>query len=124
LPFSLKAPNDLFLGDKKIAGILVETVTQGNEHRLLIGLGLNVLNHPREINTATDLISNLPKTMPLLGEDWVLFVDRFLYELTLLIPSVNEELSSTQKQNFIELLNLNPILEKKYSTFNEVIKNL
>lgn len=124
LPFSLKAPNDLFVGTKKMAGILVETVTQGAEHRLLIGLGLNVFAHPKEIATSTDLISNLPKNIPLLGEDWISFVDRFLYELTILIPTAHEELSSTQKQNFMNLLNLNPALEKKYKTFKDVVFDL
>jgi BirA family biotin operon repressor/biotin-[acetyl-CoA-carboxylase] ligase len=124
LPFSLKAPNDLFVGSKKMAGLLIETVSQGAEHRLLIGLGLNVFAFPKDINTATDLISNLPKSTPLLGEDWISFVDRFLYELTLLIPTAHDELSSTQKQNFIELLNLNPLLDKKYQNFKDVVFNI
>lgn len=122
LNFSLKAPNDLFLGEKKVAGILVETVTQGFEHRLLIGLGLNVLSHPKEILTATSLISNFPKNMPLLGDDWISFVDRFLYELTLLIPTVSDDLTSTQQLNIIKILNQNPKLEKPYTSFNEVLK--
>jgi BirA family biotin operon repressor/biotin-[acetyl-CoA-carboxylase] ligase len=124
LPFSLKAPNDLFLADKKIAGILVETVSQGSEHRLLIGVGFNVLNHPNDITASTHLVQHLPRKSPLLGEDWILFVDRFLFELTMLVPSAHEELSTTQEANFISLINLNPLLEKKLTSFSEIVKNI
>lgn len=124
LPFSLKAPNDLYLADKKIAGILVETVSQGADHRLLIGVGFNVLSHPLDVITSTHLIKHLPRSAPLLGEDWILFLDRFLFELTLLVPTAQEELNSTQQANFVALANLNPLLEKKYKSFSEIVKNI
>lgn len=124
LPLSLKAPNDIYLKDKKVAGILVETVSQGDDHRLLIGVGLNILSHPKDIPTSTDLISNLSKSTPLLGEDWIAFLDRFLFELTAVVGTAHEELSTTQQANLITLLNQNPILEKKYSQFKDVVKDL
>jgi BirA family biotin operon repressor/biotin-[acetyl-CoA-carboxylase] ligase len=124
LPFSLKAPNDLFIGDKKIAGILVETVSQGSEHRLLVGIGFNVLGHPADVTTSTHLIKNLPRTAPLLGEDWISFVDRFLFELTMLVPLAHEELTSTQEANYVALVNLNPLLEKKFTSFSEIAKTI
>ena len=46
LEWSLKAPNDLYLSDKKVAGILVEAVSIGELHRLIIGIGLNVTDAP------------------------------------------------------------------------------
>lgn len=122
LPFSLKAPNDLYLGTKKIAGILVETVSQGSEHRLLIGIGFNVLGHPADVITSTHLVQNLPRTAPLLGEDWISFVDRLLFELTMLVPLAHEELNSTQEANFVALVNLNPLLEEKFTSFSEIAK--
>ena len=124
LPFSLKAPNDLYLADKKIAGILVETVSQGVEHRLLVGIGFNVLSHPSDVATSTHLVKNLPRSAPLLGEDWILFLDRFLFELTLLVPFAHEELSSTAEAKFVSLVNLNPQLEKKFTNFSEIVKIL
>jgi BirA family transcriptional regulator, biotin operon repressor / biotin---[acetyl-CoA-carboxylase] ligase len=42
LPWSLRAPNDLYLGAKKVGGMLVETLTRGTQHRLVIGFGFNV----------------------------------------------------------------------------------
>lgn len=41
----LRWPNDLMIGHRKLAGILVERFQPG---RAVIGIGLNVLNHPDE----------------------------------------------------------------------------
>lgn len=108
LPFLIKAPNDIYLSEKKCAGILVETVSQGDELRLVIGVGLNVLSSPAEIETASSIFKNLPSETPLTGEDWILFLDRFLFELTTLVPLAHLPLSSTEKQNFINQL-MNPV---------------
>ncbi len=124
LSFSLKAPNDLYVGSKKIAGILVETISQGNEFRLLVGIGFNVLSHPLEITNSTHLVQNLPRSTPLLGEDWILFVDRLLFELTMLAPSCFEELTSTQEANFVTLVNLNPLTETQFVNFSEIAKSI
>lgn len=42
LPIMIKWPNDLYANDKKLAGILVETITQGEQAQAIIGIGLNV----------------------------------------------------------------------------------
>jgi BirA family transcriptional regulator, biotin operon repressor / biotin---[acetyl-CoA-carboxylase] ligase len=39
----IRWPNDVEIGDRKLGGILPERVEVGKEHRLLIGVGLNVL---------------------------------------------------------------------------------
>ena len=49
LNWNLKAPNDLYISNKKVAGLLIETVTQGDDIRLLVGLGLNVLATPDQV---------------------------------------------------------------------------
>lgn len=41
---SLKAPNDLYLGDKKLAGLLLEVIQMGNESTIILGLGINVFS--------------------------------------------------------------------------------
>ncbi|HRK07755.1 MAG TPA: hypothetical protein PLZ57_08305 [Pseudobdellovibrionaceae bacterium] len=50
LSLALKAPNDLLIVDgdttRKLGGILVESVSLGADHRLVVGLGLNVLGVP------------------------------------------------------------------------------
>ena len=81
LKWSLKAPNDLFLVDKKVAGLLVETIQQGSEHRLIIGLGMNIDSHPQHIEMATHITSHLgtgasieePRWCQLLAELYIQF---------------------------------------------------
>ena len=46
LPWKLKKPNDLYLEDKKIAGLLLEVVDQPPKRALILGLGMNVFSHP------------------------------------------------------------------------------
>lgn len=44
----LKWPNDLYIQDKKVGGILIEALSpQANQHWLIIGIGLNLLNAPQ-----------------------------------------------------------------------------
>ena len=49
LPLQVKAPNDLYLNDKKTAGILLEILHQGSEIALIVGLGLNVFSCPENL---------------------------------------------------------------------------
>jgi BirA family biotin operon repressor/biotin-[acetyl-CoA-carboxylase] ligase len=52
----VKWPNDLVCGEKKIAGILLETVFSGNTpSKLALGIGLNVNGAPTDIETAAYL---------------------------------------------------------------------
>ena len=45
LPATVKSPNDVYIGDRKIAGVLVEMRAQQNApHVAIVGVGLNV-NH-------------------------------------------------------------------------------
>lgn len=113
IPFALKAPNDIYIGDKKCAGLLIETVTQGNEITTFIGLGLNVLRKPPEIPHATSLVAEMPKNCPLLGTDWVRFLDRFFFELTEAAQLSGEELSSTDRENLKSALNKHVLLSNK-----------
>lgn len=114
LPWSLKAPNDLYLGDKKVAGLLLETLTQGDEARLIVGLGFNVTDFPKSISTATSLIENLPTGIPLLGEDYITFLDRLLFELTWVFEKSQEELNRTEAAALVYALNLRPGKTEKF----------
>ncbi|NMB19778.1 MAG: biotin--[acetyl-CoA-carboxylase] ligase [Firmicutes bacterium] len=42
----VKWPNDFWIGEKKLGGILTETVTIGGERWLILGIGLNVNSSP------------------------------------------------------------------------------
>ncbi|GAB4523727.1 MAG: biotin--[acetyl-CoA-carboxylase] ligase [Parvularculaceae bacterium] len=45
-PARLKWPNDVMIGDAKAAGVLLELIGQGEEKRLLVGIGVNLAAAP------------------------------------------------------------------------------
>jgi len=74
LPWSLKPPNDLYLNDRKIGGLLVESISRGEIHRLLIGFGFNVFSAPLTVPIAGNLSQFLHH--PLTEAQWFQFLDR------------------------------------------------
>lgn len=108
LPLSLKAPNDIYLGDKKMAGILLETVQQGDRSRLVFGLGINVFNKP-DLPTATCLSEalNLDRVTEL---GWNLFLDRLWLELVSALRETKATLTPNQCASLRFALNRNPNL--------------
>ena len=44
--FALKAPNDIYIGTKKLAGLLLENMQSSPGNTLCVGLGLNILSAP------------------------------------------------------------------------------
>ena len=47
LEVKIKWPNDLYIGEKKLGGILLETkVSKGNIINLIIGVGINIISSP------------------------------------------------------------------------------
>ena len=61
----IKWPNDVFIGGKKVAGILAETVTSGQAGAFIVlGMGINVNTHSEEFppelrGEATSIVSQL-----------------------------------------------------------------
>lgn len=115
LRWNLKAPNDIFVGDKKIAGILVESILQGDFVRLIVGLGFNITSSPKNLDTGTSLLASLPTGAPLLGQDYLAFLDRLLFELTDAISHSDEPLSPTDQLSLLMALNQHPLLTEKYT---------
>lgn len=115
LNWNLKAPNDLYIGNKKAAGILLETLSQGDDQRLLIGLGLNVISHPAEVETSTSIAEELSKATPLLAQDWICFLERLVFEFSFSLQLSFEPLNSTSAQSLLHALNLHPHLKEKYT---------
>lgn len=58
---SLKWPNDIFLNEKKMCGILVETKISGNDAMTVIGVGLNFENAPLKESIALKEFVNILK---------------------------------------------------------------
>lgn len=115
LNWNLKAPNDIYIGDKKAAGILLESLIQGDDVRLIIGFGFNVTSSPANVDTSTSLMESLPAGAPLLGQDYTAFLDRLLFELTDAISHSDEPLSSTDQLSLLKALNQHPLLKEKYT---------
>jgi BirA family biotin operon repressor/biotin-[acetyl-CoA-carboxylase] ligase len=53
----IKWPNDVYAGDRKLAGVLVQAVTHGARARLVIGIGLNVNQRAFEVGIADKAVS-------------------------------------------------------------------
>ncbi len=52
----VKWPNDIYHGKEKLGGILTEIMSQGKEHVVIVGVGLNVSNElPADVPNATSL---------------------------------------------------------------------
>jgi BirA family biotin operon repressor/biotin-[acetyl-CoA-carboxylase] ligase len=60
----LKWPNDLWLGQRKLGGILVETASWGDQRYVVIGVGLNVTQPDAVFSAAAPPASGDPQTPP------------------------------------------------------------
>lgn len=77
LKWSIKAPNDLYLGDKKVAGLLIENVQMNEDVRVVIGLGMNIFSHPgiERSGSISDVHPNLSE------QEWQSFLGAWEQEL-------------------------------------------
>lgn len=61
LAATIKWPNDVLIGDKKVAGILIETSHDGSGQLIaVVGIGINANGHLSEIPVGNSLITALP----------------------------------------------------------------
>ncbi len=114
LPWSLKAPNDIYIGAKKVAGLLVESVERGDERRAIVGLGLNVLAAPAVVPAATSLAAELGDEGAITEQDWGRFLRSLLVNFMATLPAgVKTELSKPDAEALAEALNRRPNLESR-----------
>lgn len=59
MALSIKPPNDICSGFKKLAGLLIESVSQGQLHSINVGLGLNVFEAPKGIDKVTSITEEI-----------------------------------------------------------------
>lgn len=106
-PLSLKAPNDIYIGRQKLAGLLVENINQGQKNQLIVGLGLNVFAAPEGA-------TYLAKMNPVEKENWGLFLNDFYSEIKKLLAKPLYELNPQQQKALLEALNQHPLLSEPY----------
>tara|TARA_Y100000589_G_C26886211_1_gene520131 strand:- start:23 stop:706 length:684 start_codon:yes stop_codon:yes gene_type:complete len=64
LNLKIKWPNDLYLDQKKLGGILVETtMLSGKVNYLLFGVGINLVSNPKNLCYPTISLRNFSKTI-------------------------------------------------------------
>ncbi len=102
-----------------MAGLLLETVSQGNDHRLLLGIGINVLAAPENVETASAISKELSKNTPLLAQDWISFLERLVFEISFSLQLSFEPMNSTSTNALLLALNKHPLLSEKYLSLDE-----
>ncbi len=58
LPWALKAPNDIYIGDSKWAGILIEVTQMESFVCAYIGVGANIFSTPKNIDQKTTALTD------------------------------------------------------------------
>jgi|TARA_B110000438_G_C15756210_1_gene625210 BirA family biotin operon repressor/biotin-[acetyl-CoA-carboxylase] ligase len=63
---SFKWPNDIFVNNKKICGILQELITSESKKFLIVGMGLNIISNPniRDKYNSTNIYLETNKKIP------------------------------------------------------------
>jgi len=113
LAWSIKAPNDIYLKDKKIAGLLVETVSQADKQALVFGLGFNLFGHPTDIENSTHLNSELGLDGQLRPDGFLPFLAELNKQILLRLQSFySNKLSAKVCEDLKQALNNNPNLEE------------
>jgi len=108
LNLKIKWPNDLYLDEKKLGGILVETsILKGKVNYFLFGVGINLVSNPKNLSYPTASLRNFSKSISPL----VLFL----------------EISKTLTTNYYELkkpslLKIDNNFLKNFKDFKRIIK--
>ena len=102
-PFNIKKPNDIYIKNKKMAGLLIEVVNKGSLHQLIIGAGMNVLTHPPG-GSFTHLQENIKKTK-ITEKHWIAFLNEWQKQINEKIRICMEnKLRETERQIIVEAI--------------------
>lgn len=111
LKFSLKAPNDIYLHDKKVIGILLEVV-EGSTTRIIVSFGANVFGSPTSIPTATSICANYPE---MTSTEWKKFLSHASVKVrNALLAGTQPSLTRSACESLCKALNSNPNLLEKF----------
>ena len=114
---NLKAPNDLYIGRAKVAGILIEIVDQGPNKRVVIGIGMNVMSHPADVATATSLARyRVPS-----HQEWAAFMTSLREGLERAVrEGLGGSLSEPAREDLKQALNLHPLYNEPIEHVDEL----
>ena len=81
--FHIKPPNDIYISGKKMAGLLIEVVSKGHKHLLIVGTGMNVFSHP-ESSKFTHLQEHIETSIT--EKDWIYFMTEWKNQMKQQLP--------------------------------------
>ena len=90
---SIKWPNDLLISNKKICGILQETITYGKKKFLIIGMGINTNFDPNIKSFSSTCLKHIINRN--INNNKLLYIIKKKYEKFLI---------KTQKYSYLELI--------------------
>jgi len=56
---TIKPPNDVYYGGKKIAGLLADTIVQGNDSKIYLGVGIDVNNDISAVDSISQIATSV-----------------------------------------------------------------
>ena len=111
---SLKAPNDIYLGRGKLAGILIETINQSQKVKVLVGIGINIFSHPQSLKKKVNATSLAKHHLPL-EEKYIRNLASYLWQElytnsdSALLESLVSYISSSKREEIKNVLNRHPL---------------
>jgi biotin-[acetyl-CoA-carboxylase] ligase BirA-like protein len=109
---SLKAPNDIYIKNKKVGGVLIEIQTQGDQTRVIVGIGINVFEAPN-LDSSTYLAKHRKGDID--DRTWNAFLIELYKKLKESVEhSIKNELTPNDREDLLKALNKNPLLKEKY----------
>lgn len=115
IDLSLKAPNDLYLQGKKVAGLLIEAIQMGQQIRLIVGLGLNAMAAPGQGLPAIALSEATEINADHLHQ---LFENLLIHFGRASVACEAAQLSETERKDLLNALNQNSQLSEKYAAIS------
>ena len=121
---NIKWPNDIYVNESKIAGIMTEIIEQKNKKYVIIGMGINILNSPKINDYKTCCLKEFNRKIKneevlstmieaffseyemILKKEYNQIIDKFKNNMQYLGETINILLPNGKKQN-VFLKNLN-----------------
>ena len=100
--FKIKWPNDIYLNNKKLAGVLIETnIVKNKIKSLIIGLGVNFVSSPKNLDYKTISVSSFSKDVNPIN-----FFIQLTKEINDSMLNLKRKIMYNTDQNFIKILKI------------------